>query len=430
MNAIGVDYQRTLSVVCLREGESRAARVRLVGDGRRPLIPNAVHAAGAWGSAALCEDLAEDAVQPDLAGGPWTDRPAVALWKGLYERLYHFLGRVRPKEEEGFRVVVAIQAEDQAAAAGGVERLAREAGFADVAVIPAATTVLCRWLAEQEPGAAGERVVAVAAVGDTSAQVAGYRVASDTGRPPRVVQAAPPTSLGGTGHAWWTATLLRHVRDRLAEPPSACDEPALREAALEFGARLGRSAGDGPLAYTGPCHEQLASPLSFRPAECAAWPEAAALTLWLPDALREATRAVAGKPRPDLILVGGVGAAWPFAAEAARLVGPVWPSDSPEEDVARGRPGGPWSASRPRRRRPSALSSSPPSPPRKARHRTGSRPPRPLRRSSLRGCAGSFRGQGSNKVSSCRATLSLPRPLRNSSARRRCIRRSSPRRCR
>jgi hypothetical protein len=49
-------------------------------------------------------------------------------------------------------------------------------------------------------------------------------------------------------------------------------------------------------------------------------------------------RAVAGLRLggPPLVLVGGLGAVWPFFADAVREVGPIWQSGAPEFDLASG----------------------------------------------------------------------------------------------
>ncbi len=126
MNSIGIDYQQTVSVVCLGEGSGASARVRNVGDGLRPLIPNAVYGENLWGSRAL-EAGARIAAAED---GPWLAEPdASRFWLRLYERMYAFLGRIPPTSQRGYRVVAGLQAANWRSAVDGVERLCGQAGF-------------------------------------------------------------------------------------------------------------------------------------------------------------------------------------------------------------------------------------------------------------------------------------------------------------
>ena len=126
MNTIGIDYQQTLSVVCLGEGSGGSKSVRNVGDGLRLIIPNAVHGEDLWGSRAL----EAGAGIADVADGPWLAEPdASRFWLGLYQRLYAFSGRVAPTSKKGYRLVAGLQTVDLRAAAEGVERLCGQAGF-------------------------------------------------------------------------------------------------------------------------------------------------------------------------------------------------------------------------------------------------------------------------------------------------------------
>ncbi len=111
---------------------------------------------------------------------------------------------------------------------------------------------------------------------------------------------------------------------------------ALRDAATEFGARLGHIPEDESVEWEGPLAERMFEPLRLSRKECREWPEVAALTRQLPDVLRDAAQAVGGSERLDFVVVGGVGAMWPFAAEVAAKRARVWQSGFPLEDVARG----------------------------------------------------------------------------------------------
>src|SRR5215470_13248377 len=127
MNAFGIDYQRSLSVVWLREGRGPAARFRSVGDGSSRLIPNAVAGEKLWASRAMqAAEPGRASGSDTLIDGPWLDEPGASLfWRGLYQRLYSYLGRMSPTVQNGYNVAVAIQAEDLPAGARKLDGLCR-----------------------------------------------------------------------------------------------------------------------------------------------------------------------------------------------------------------------------------------------------------------------------------------------------------------
>jgi hypothetical protein len=337
MNAFGIDYQRTLTVVSLREGGGAGALVRSVGDGQRALIPNAVRGEALWGSRALPGPAADllSGSEP-LRDEPWTDAPgAPEFWRGIYGRLYSYLGRLKPGRESGYPVVVALQAPETRPAAVGVEALARAAGFADPCFIPAPHALLCRWLAEQAAGATGERAVVAVAVGDTSTLVAAYRVREQGGRLARVTAWSGSVRRIESGQAGWVNKVLDCVNSRLTESTPVGTGLPMRVAAMEFGARLFRAADGRQVQWTGPFHDRMYEPLLLGARDCSLWPEVKSLAA-LPEEIRRAAEKVGGTGGPDLVLLGGVGAGWPFVRDLLADAGPVWASDTPQEDVARG----------------------------------------------------------------------------------------------
>ena len=339
MNTIGIDYEQTLSVVCLGEGSGGFMGVRNVGDGLRSIIPNAVHGEDLWGSRAL-EAGAKIA---DVVDGPWLAEPdASQFWLGLYQRLYAFSGRIAPTSKKGYRLVAGLQAVDWRAATEGVERLCGQAGFGDPTCISATDALLARHLAERRRIPTGDTVITAVAVGDTSTAVCSYRLRRDAqgaGLPRLLARDSTPRHLP-YGHAHWAGRLLVNISDLFTEPIHSGYDLAMRDSALEFGSRLRRAPAGRAVTWTGPLRDKLYTPLELTVADCCAWPEAAPLVRQLPDMIRESAAALepsGGRAaRPDLILVGGVGALWPFAVIAAATVGPVQQSNSPEEDVARG----------------------------------------------------------------------------------------------
>src|SRR5262245_34002563 len=124
MNAFGIDHQRTMSVVWLREGRGSAARLRSIGDGYRRLIPNAVAGENIWGSrAALAAEPYSAPGSDNLADGLWFSLPdAPRFWRGLYQRLSSYLGRISPISQNGYSAVVALPAENFRTSAQAVEQ--------------------------------------------------------------------------------------------------------------------------------------------------------------------------------------------------------------------------------------------------------------------------------------------------------------------
>jgi len=76
--------------------------------------------------------------------------------------------------------------------------------------------------------------------------------------------------------------------------------------------------------------------LELSAAECELWPEVMKLTAALPSAIRRSAGALKPGASPDVVIVGGVGAGWPFARDVASAVGQVWQSRDPVASVALG----------------------------------------------------------------------------------------------
>ena len=341
MNVFGIDYQRTLSVICLREGHNAHDSPHSVGDGLRTVIPNVVLGNKLWGSRALLSaELGRLSGSEALAEEPWLDEPGAALfWGGLYQRLFSYIGRVRPTMEGGYQIVVGIQAADYQVAVNGVEQVCRTAGLNDTMYIPATDAVLCRWMVEQTTLEEREYLVTAVAVGDTSVLVRAYCIQCATGRSPQIVTAGEPVCLPRTGLAWWVMRTLELVHSRFNEPIPLGHELALRDAVIEFGAQLSRSGPSREVEWTGLFREHMYTPPKLTLRDCKAWPEVANLHLALPTAIQDTTIAVGGRAKPDLVILGGVGGVWPFAGIIIATAEPklkVWQSHNPLEDVARG----------------------------------------------------------------------------------------------
>jgi hypothetical protein len=366
MNVIGIDYQQTLSVIALREGRGVSAPITSIGDGRRVLVPHAVTSAGTWGSDAL-RDASATCYQPldPLQDGPWLESPgAVLFWQGLYARLVSFLGRVKPNLANGYQTTIALQGEDWQAARSGVLSLCAQAGLSkndsgglrEATFIPATEALLCRWLSapstfapvpdpdsdrpETSRKSSGElpteAVITVVAAGDNSTLIGAYRVQRDyaghwhISERPATLQHLP------IGLSAWQAHLLTEVCSRFSEECGPDSTPELRDSALDFAWQITQAAADKELTWRGAGQERMYAPLFLTHAGCARWPETQTLQTLLPPALNRAAAALGKSARPDRILIGGVGALWPFAGEIANRVAPTWSSSSPQTDIAFG----------------------------------------------------------------------------------------------
>ena len=127
MNVIGIDYQQTLSVICLREGQE-LIRFRTIGDGLCPIIPNALEKEH-WGSSALLVASPQDLLHGNpVQEDPWLDEPGAGLfWQGIARHLYSYLGQINPTPKNGYRVVVGLQSPCFSSVAERVERFCYEA---------------------------------------------------------------------------------------------------------------------------------------------------------------------------------------------------------------------------------------------------------------------------------------------------------------
>jgi hypothetical protein len=342
MNVIGIDYQQTQSEICLREGSAITYRLDSVGDGLRHLIPHAVFQDGTWGSQAM---LRPQSGRITGAGssrkGPWLDEAAAILWQGIHNRLYHYLGRMNPGPENGYQVVVGIQAVDHEESAAAVKRLCSAARLSETTVIRATHALLCRWMAEDSSSPNHHPTVVAVALGDSTITVTAYRVRMNQTSYPSVIGVSPTIHLSGIGHLQWLTKIINLIevrfRERFVEAPPPGYDLNMRDAVLRFAAQLSRAAPDQQVEWTGLFREKLYAPFRLARKECAEWPEVTAFEQSLSSAIIEVTGEVGRKPEPDVILLGGVGALWPFARDfTARSRALVCQSENPLEDVAHG----------------------------------------------------------------------------------------------
>jgi hypothetical protein len=218
-----------------------------------------------------------------------------------------------------------------------------------VAAISTTDALLCRFLAERVARGAEqvgawqeERVAAVVAIGDDAIRVAAFRITPENDRFPRLQAARGEPSVLASGHSAWADSLLTQVRERIREADSPTHQAALqaaREAAIGFGAALGRAGESGEIEWKGPARGAMYAPLRLSRHSCEAWDSVRALSA-LPEMIQSQSRRLQ-KAAPDFIVLGGVGALWPFARAAVselerEMDCEIWQSDTPAEDVALG----------------------------------------------------------------------------------------------
>lgn len=339
VNAIGIDYQQSVTTVILREGRREAARFQNVGDGLRQRIPTLSAPGGIWGTRALYASTPDARAQSrPTAVAPWlSDNDAADFWQGLSARLFGYLGQVTPMLRRGYHVIIALHGMHDDTTMRRVEALARASGLVDATCIPATTALVCRWLAERSArDAAPEHAVAVV-VGEATTTVAAFSLRESRPHHRDIAQLMAPIALE-VGQEAWADELIGQCASHTVEGITQDQLPLLRDAALEFGTRLGSADPEQALQWEGPPQVQLFTPVVLSRNDCASWESVRRLAELLPPAIEQAFRIVPrGKDRrPPLVLIGGSGAGWPFARDIARGIAAVWRSVSPQEDVGRG----------------------------------------------------------------------------------------------
>jgi hypothetical protein len=340
MSTFGIDYQATLTLLALRGGSPGSKRLTYVGDGTRTLIPNIALASGAWGSAALSAEPGDTTYRgmPGEAGA-WLEEPGSSLlWRGLAGRLRHFLGGVAPTGENGYQCVVALSAAEPALAAESMRQRAGGAGLPHIDCIRAAEALLCQWLAEEGAAPKSPRTVAVVVCSDSLTSVAAFHLEPAPRGQWRLFPSDTELVLAA-GHCSWAGRVLSEVRDRRSESHIAAalrDEIALNEATLAFASRLSAADPHKAVEWQGPFREHAFTNLRIAPAECRSWPEVALLHNQLPSMVRQVAAGFSGGAAPDAVVLGGIGALWPFARDALGSLGGVATASHAEHALARG----------------------------------------------------------------------------------------------
>jgi|GEM_PF-5553451 len=303
VNGIGVDYQPSHCVVALREGTGIPPRTRSVGDGIRQIVAN---------PAELFSD-----------GAPNAD-----FWRRIADRLYIFLGRVRPVSDNGYEVVIATARDPE-----GIARTAHTVGLTDVTGILPADALVARWLIETAGRQTDRGLIVAVTVGEIVTTVSSYAVTLDGRGLPRVERGRG--QVVGAGYQTWLPIFFDRVRQRLVEETDVAHDATLFDSAVEFGAKLRTTPAGKNVEWHGPWPDRLYDPLRVTREECEAW-----------DPVRNWMNRVGGMVGDialgsggssiSRILIGGIGAVWPFAADAVARWGKVWQSGAPWLDLAAG----------------------------------------------------------------------------------------------
>ena len=313
--AAGLDVQHSRTMIVVREGAQQLP----VGDGQRRLVPNA-QADGLWGSSA-----AEAILSGGSPTAEWLSRWRTDPWSGpflagVHHRLTGFLGQVRPIHSNGYFVYLSTGPDTP----GNAVELCASAGLADTDPVEPGEALICRWLAEP---AAGDWRGAVAAVacGENWTTVTPYTVDRSSGRiEVRRMAGCVSRAVGGGS---WCTELAANVLERCREGVPATALLPLLDGVLELASALrGREAAE----WAGPLTDQLFAPLTFTHQELISRPSVERVT----TAVRELVRATS--VAPDLLIVGGPCAVWPFIPGALRDLAPLWQSREPEQDLAVG----------------------------------------------------------------------------------------------
>ncbi|MQA81731.1 MAG: hypothetical protein GEV10_25200 [Streptosporangiales bacterium] len=331
---VGIDSQHSWSAVVVNEVSTEGTQCSPVGDGRRHLVPHAYDDEGRWGTAAA-EAALDGSPETSLLSwrrDPWT----VAFLAGVRDRLYAYLGDVAPTGAHGYAICTTEPAGPEAPDAATLGRTFAEAGLPDCWLVDPAAALVCRWLADETSGRLERpRTVLAVVCGEERTTASAFRVEpTDDGRVTVRRDGTPPDPTPhGVGP--WHAELADTVVERCREGVRRGDALAVLDGVLEFGARL-RSQRDPlePVEWMGPLADRMFATLQVSRRSLAGQHQVVELTDAIRDRAAEAMRTV--DDPVDLVLAGGLGAVWPFAADTLQEHAPVWQSRRPELDLAVG----------------------------------------------------------------------------------------------
>jgi len=324
MNAFGIDWGRLFTFVSLFE-QGKRQNLLSVDDGRRKRIAHAVERTRKlWGSEAVA--LAPESFDvSDVGEAAWwqPSQKSAFFWKCLAKRLETYCGGFAAAIN--YETRIAVQALADSPRLTEVAQMAQDVGLPNVQAVSATDALLARWLGEERPSE--ECHVAAVVVGDTATLLTLMRLRpADSGsvRIHRTLQTSLPYG------AWSWATHLRYlVNQRMHESLPATWEIAWQDALQEFGLRLSEASETQEVLWNGPGRDRSYAPFTLTPRQCSEWETVRGFQSDLRVAL-------GSHPRPNWVLLGGLGAEWPFARNVARTLALCWQTTSPNTAIAEG----------------------------------------------------------------------------------------------
>ena len=311
----GLDVQHSRTMIVVREGAQQLP----VGDGQRRLVPNA-QAGGLWGSPAAEAILSSGSPRVEWLSRWRTDPWSEPFLTGVHDRLTGFLGQVRPIHSNGYFVYLSTGPDTP----GNAVELCASAGLADTVPVESGEALMCRWLAEPAAGD-WKGAVATVACGENWTTATPYTVERSGAR--IVVTRTGRCVSRAVGGGSWCTELAADVLERCREGVPAAALLPLLNGVLELASALRCRE---TVEWAGPLTDQLFAPLTFTHQELISRPSVERTI----TAVRELVRATSAAP--DLLIIGGPCAVWPFIPEALRDLAPLWQSREPEQDLAVG----------------------------------------------------------------------------------------------
>jgi hypothetical protein len=325
-----------MAAVAVTSGTGRWAAVS---DGTRSPFPLAV-SPGAWGSPAAETLLGGERRlgfhDDDVDLYAWACDPFDSLFlAGLARRVSGHLAlpALGASPELGCALSVPVSPVANGEPSdhyppGDPEAALAGAGFPRPVLVDPADAVLCRALAAPDGRQAfAGAAVTVVACGERWTVVRRYELERHGGRTePR---RGPSAALAVGSRLWSTEMALRVLRQREEVPARAV--LAVLWGLYEYAAMLRLAPPETLVPWSGPVPSPAFAPLRFSTSACLRWPAVSHFV----DAVRGASRDQ-GYAR-DQVVVGGIGAIWPFVDAAFPGDGPPpWRSSAPELDLAVG----------------------------------------------------------------------------------------------
>lgn len=317
MNGIGIDLGATVCRVQLGESVAGRSVQQPLSDGVRRCIPRLIGSSGSWASAAAADTT--------TLAGPDAD---LAFWRGLQKRLRNHLGGLRPDPRDGWRVTVACESEcDTATLQGNLVA----AGFERCTLIAPSDALIAAYAISADAASLAGRVVVSIAIGEMQAEVRAVRLGARARQGEQSARAVLP----GLGHGVWRDHLRKVLYERLPEEPNLSRRLAIDDSIAAYAREFSQGPVDHDRAWFGAGSDQLFSAVTTRRGDMHQWPHVRLLEARLPLAVAAAVREL-GDADPALIILGGLGAGWPFVRAALPERVPVWRSRGDEDLVAIG----------------------------------------------------------------------------------------------